>query len=280
MGTVSINLRAIPVKIYSFEELNLPQILKDIAGKPRGLILVTGVTGSGKSTTLASMIDYINTEMHKNIITIEDPIEFLHQTKASIISQREVGTDTSSFKTALRYILRQDPDVILIGEIRDEETVQTALQAADTGHLVFSTLHTTDAPETVNRLISFFPPHHHQQIRSLLAANLEAVISQRLLPLAGNKGRVPALEIMIASETIKDYILDQSKTNLIHDIMQQSADIWGMQTFDQAILNLYRQGLITYEIGLEFSSNPSEFALRIKGIESTSGGDWSPFDEE
>ncbi len=267
-GTISINLRAIPVKIHTFEELHLPDSLKIIAEKSRGLILVTGVTGSGKSTTLAAMINHVNTTMYKNIITIEDPIEFLHQTKKSIISQREIGTDTSSFNTALKYVLRQDPDIILIGEIRDEETVRTALQAADTGHLVFSTLHTTDAPETVNRVISFFPPHHHQQIRSLLAANLEAVISQRLLPISGDKGRVPALEILVGSATVKEYILDHTKTNQLHDIMKAGKETWGMQTFDQAILDLYSTGMIAYETGLEFSTNPSEFALRIKGIES------------
>ena len=269
-GTVSVVFRVIPMKILSIEELNLPPVLKKIALEPRGLILVTGTTGSGKTTTLASMIDYINMNKTDHIITIEDPIEYLHRDKNSIINQREIGSDTESFGKALRAALRQDPDVILVGEMRDFETIQTAIMAAETGHLVLSTLHTVDAMETVNRIIAVFPPYQHKQIRSQLASVLRAVISMRLLPRADTWGRVPAVEVMIGTGTIKECIEDPNKTKLIPDVIAQGYTQYGMQTFDQSLLDLFRKGLITYEDALRNATKPDDFALKVKGIQSTS----------
>jgi twitching motility protein PilT len=269
-GTVGLVFRVIPIKIPTIDELRLPEIIRKIAMEERGLILVTGTTGSGKSTTLAAMIDLINSNRTDHIITIEDPIEYLHRDKKSIINQREIGSDTESFSKALRQALRQDPDVILVGEMRDFETIQTSLVAAETGHLVLSTLHTIDAAETVNRIIAVFPPYQHKQVRMQLSSVLKAIISMRLMPRADGKGRVPAVEVLIASAMIKDCILDPDKTKTIPDVIQQSALHYGMQTFDQSIFSLYKSGLITYEDALRQASNPDDFVLKIKGIQSTS----------
>jgi twitching motility protein PilT len=269
-GTVGLVFRVIPIKIPTIDELRLPEIIRKIAMEERGLILVTGTTGSGKSTTLAAMIDLINSNRTDHIITIEDPIEYLHRDKKSIINQREIGSDTESFSKALRQALRQDPDVILVGEMRDFETIQTSLVAAETGHLVLSTLHTIDAAETVNRIIAVFPPYQHKQVRMQLSSVLKAIISMRLMPRADGKGRVPAVEVLIASAMIKDCILDPDKTKTIPDVIQQSALHYGMQTFDQSIFSLYKSGLITYEDALRQASNPDDFVLKVKGIQSTS----------
>ncbi|MBI5026953.1 MAG: type IV pilus twitching motility protein PilT [Nitrospirae bacterium] len=269
-STIGMVFRVIPMRILEIEELHLPVVLKKIALEPRGLILVTGTTGSGKSTTLAAMIDFINSNKTCHIVTIEDPIEFLHRDKSSIVNQREVGSDTESFSRALRQALRQDPDVILVGEMRDFETIQTALTAAETGHLVLSTLHTVDATETINRIISVFPPYQHKQVRLQLAAVLKGVISMRLVPRADEKGRVPAVEIMISTATVRDCITDSDKTKLIPDVIAQGLSQYGMQTFDQSLMQLYRDGLITYEDALRRATNPDDFALKVKGIQSTS----------
>ena len=269
-GTIGMVFRVIPTKIPDIEQLYLPPVLKKIALEPRGLILVTGTTGSGKTTTLASMIEFINLNRTNNIITIEDPIEFLFRDKSSIISQRETGSDTESFSKALRSALRQDPDVILVGEMRDFETIQTALVAAETGHLVLSTLHTVDATETVNRIIAVFPPYQHKQIRMQLASILRAIISMRLVPRADGKGRVPAVEVLVGTSTIKDCVEDPDKTKLIPDFIAQGYTQYGMQTFDQSLFDLYKNGLITYEDALQRATKPDDFVLKIKGIRSTS----------
>jgi len=269
-GTLSFVFRAIPYELKSIEELRLPKVLGAICMKPRGLILVTGVTGSGKSTALAAMIHHINQSRRCNIITIEDPIEFLHRDGAANISQREVGTDTLSFETALRHVLRQDPDVILIGEIRDRVTLDTAMKAADTGHLVFSTLHTTDATQTINRVISFFPPHEHDGVRNLLSTALEAVVSLRLVPTKDGAGRVPACEVLINTAAVKDNIRDSEKALDIPDLIREGTIQYGMQSFDQSLMQWFKDGAISYESALFFSTNPSEFALRVSGIEGTS----------
>ena len=269
-GTLGMTVRVIPMRVLTVQELFLPPVLKTIAQGERGLVLVTGTTGSGKSTTLAAMIDEINTSRTVNIMTIEDPIEYLHRDKRSIICQREVGTDTASFAQALRSALRQDPDVILVGEMRDLETIETALTAAETGHLVFSTLHTLDATETINRIITVFPPHQQQQIRIQLSNVLRAVVSQRLLPRADGRGRVPAVEVMIATPFIRDCILDRDKTNHIRGAIAQGTSQYGMQTFDQSIFFLYEQGLVAPEEALRWASSPDEFKLRMQGISTTS----------
>ena len=269
-GTIGLVFRVIPMRIPTIEELLLPDVLKKISMESRGLILVTGTTGSGKSTTLASMLDNINTNKTEHIMTIEDPIEYLHRDKRSIVNQREIGNDTESFSKALRAALRQDPDVILVGEMRDFETIQTALTAAETGHLVLSTLHTIDSTETINRIISVFPPYQHKQVRMQLASVLKAIISMRLVPRADGKGRVPAVEVLIATGTIKDCILDPDKTKIIPDAIAQGALHYGMQTFDQSLFNLFKTGLITYEEALRRATNPDDFALKVKGISSTS----------
>ncbi|MBI5848424.1 MAG: type IV pilus twitching motility protein PilT [Nitrospirae bacterium] len=269
-GTVGLVFRVIPMRIPTIEELLLPDIIKKIAMEARGLILVTGTTGSGKSTTLAAMIDHINTGKTDHIMTIEDPIEYLHRDKRSIINQREIGSDTESFSKAMRAAMRQDPDVILVGEMRDFETIQTALTAAETGHLVLSTLHTSDAAETVNRIISVFPPYQHKQVRIQLASVLKGIISMRLVPKADGKGRVPAVEILIATATIKDCILDADKTKSINDAISQGTLHYGMQTFDHSLFNLFKSGLISYEEALRRATNPDDFALKVKGIQSTS----------
>lgn len=268
-GTIALVLRVIPVKIRTVRELLLPPILEKICMEQRGLILCTGTTGSGKSTTLAAMIDHINTNRVEHIITIEDPIEFLHRDKRSIVNQREVEVDTKSFAQALRSALRQDPDIILVGEMRDYETVETALTAAETGHLVMSTLHTLDATETVNRIIAIFPPHQQKQIRLQLAAVLKAVISMRLLPRADGMGRVPAVEVLISTPYIRDCVENKEKTKLIKDAIAQGTSQYGMQTFDQSLYMLYKSGLITLEEALRRASNPDEFKLKIQGVQST-----------
>ena len=269
-GTLAYVFRAIPYELLSIADLNLPKVLGDLALKPRGLILVTGITGSGKSTALAALINHINQNRQCNIITIEDPIEFLHRDGKSNISQREVGSDTLSFDAALRHVLRQDPDVILIGEIRDKITLETAMKAADTGHLVFSTLHTTDATQTINRIISFFPPHEHETVRSLLSTSLEAVISLRLVPTVEEGGRVPACEILINTAAVHDNIRDSEKALEIPDLIREGTTQYGMQSFDQSIMHWYNKGVISKEAALFYSSNPSEFELRLSGVEGTS----------
>jgi len=273
-GSVVMVMRAIPRNIPSIEELNLPDVLRNIAMQQRGLVLVTGTTGTGKSTTLASMIKYINAEREVNVITIEDPIEFLHRDNKSIISQREIGTDTLNFPDALKYSLRQDPDVILVGEMRDVETIETALLAAETGHLVMSTLHTLDAPETINRIISVFPPYHQRQVRMQLASILKAVVSMRLVPKADGKGRVPAVEVMINTPTIKDCIIDKEKMSQIGDFMESGKSMYGSQSFDQSLYSLYQKGLVTYEEAVKWATRPDDFTLRVKGITTTSDAKW------
>jgi len=272
--SIGLVLRTISVNPPTIAELNLPPILEKIAMEPRGLVLVTGTTGSGKSTTLAAMVNHINNNRNCHIITIEDPIEFLHRDKKAIINQREVGQDTQSFASALRVALRQDPDVILVGEMRDLETIETAILAAETGHLVMSTLHTLDAQETVNRIIAVFPFQQQRQIRLQLAGLLKGVISQRLLSRADGQGRIPAVEVMISTARIRECIADESKTREIPEAIAQGYSTYGMQTFDQSIMDLFRRGLITYEEALRNASNPDDFALRVSGISATSDSRW------
>ncbi len=278
-GTMAVVLRHVPLGVPAFEELNLPPQVEKLALSPRGLVLVTGTVGSGKSTTLASMIDSINRRIARSIITVEDPVEFLHRDDKCVISQREVGLDTLSYADALRHILRQDPDVILLGEIRDRETMSTALMAADTGHSVLSTLHTVDAAQTVNRILSFYPPHQHEEIRYLLASTLRAVVSLRLIPKAGGSGRVPAAEILVNTPTIRDYLMSADKTHSIRSAIQEGATQYGMQSFDQSLMRLYRRGLITQEEAVRNSSTPTEFELRIRGIQASSDTSWDVFEE-
>lgn len=268
-GAVGMVLRVIPTQVKSIPDLNLPLVLQKIADEKRGMILVTGTTGSGKSTTLAAVIDHINTHRVDHIITIEDPIEYLHRDKKSIVNQREIGQDTNTFSLALRSSLREDPDVILVGEMRDLETIETALLAAETGHLVLSTLHTLDAPETINRIISIFPPHHQKQIRIQLASVLKAIVSMRLIPKADGRGRVPAVEILITTPFIQDCIVDSEKTKMIKDSVADGVSQYGMQTFDQSLYFLYQKGLITYDEALKWTSNPDEFKLKKIGVQST-----------
>ena len=268
-GNVGLVLRVIPTKIRALDELFLPKIVEQICDMPRGLILVTGVTGSGKSTTLAAMVDRVNSTRAEHIITIEDPIEFLHRDKKGYVNQREVEVDTPSFSQALRASLRQDPDVILVGEMRDMETIGTALHAAETGHMVFSTLHTLDAVETVNRIISVFPPPEQKQIRLQLAAVLRAVISQRLVRRIDSEGRVPAVEVMINTAYVRECILVPEKTRAIRDAISAGTSQYGMQTFDQSLWDLFQAGLISYETALENASNADDFKLRMQGISST-----------
>ncbi len=269
-GAVGMVLRVIPTKILSIGELHLPPVLEKLALEPRGLILVTGITGSGKSSTLAALIDHINNNRPCHVITIEDPIEFLHRDRKALVNQREVGVDTGSFGEALRSALRQDPDIILVGEMRDFETISTAIHAAETGHLVLSTLHTLDAAETVNRIITAFPPYQQEQVRRQISSILRGVVSQRLIPRADGKGRVPAVEVMISTATIRECIADPEKTRRIHEIIAMGGSQYGMLTFDQSLMDLYRRGLVTYEEALRWCSNPDDFALRVRGVESTS----------
>jgi len=276
-GSVSIACRAIPFQVKTIDELELPDVIRKLSEEPRGIILLTGTTGSGKSTTLAAMIDHINSTTRRHIVTLEDPIEYLHRDKMSIINQREVGNDTVSFARAMRRVLRQDPDVILIGEMRDEETVSTALSAAETGHLVLSTLHTLDATETINRIIDFFPPHHQQQARVMLSSTLRAAISQRLVPRSDGQGRIAAAEVMVSTGRIQDLILSPEETGKISDVIAEGA-FYGMQTFDQALIAYVMEGLISEEVAREFATSPHDFKLmldakgeRATGVEQVMG---------
>jgi twitching motility protein PilT len=268
-GSVGIVFRVIPTKIPTFQELFLPRVLEKICEERRGLVLVTGTTGCGKSTTLAAMLDHINSTRADHVLTIEDPIEFLHRDKKGFVNQREVEQDTASFTTALRSAFRQDPDVILVGEMRDLETIEIALLAGETGHLVFSTLHTTDATETVQRIIMMFPPNAQGQIRLQLASTLKAVICQRLVRKADGRGRVPAVEVLISTEYIRDCIINPEKTNLIKEALAAGVSQYSMQTFDQSLYDLYSQGLITLEEALLNSTEPNEFKLRVAGVQTT-----------
>lgn len=279
-GETAVALRVIPARIRTIRELNLPPILERLSMENRGLLLVTGTTGSGKSTTLAAMIGHINQNRSSHIVTVEDPIEYLHADVRSLISQREIGYDAMSFAEALRGGLRQDPDVILVGEMRDLETIETAILAAETGHLVMSTLHTLDATETITRIISNFPEHQRDQIRIILSQILRGVLSQRLVPRADGQGMVPAVEVMVSSARIKECIAVKEKTPEIRDAVAQGYSTYGMQTFDQSLMSLFRNGLISYEEALAQSSNPDDFALKIRGVASTSDRRWEDFEKE
>ncbi len=261
-GVISMAIRAIPHKINTIEELALPDVIRDLAEEERGIVLLTGTTGSGKSTTLAAMIDHMNATTSKHIVTIEDPIEFVHEDKRSVINQREVGMDTASFKRALRRVLRQDPDVILVGEMRDEETVQAALSAAETGHLVLSTIHTVDAAESINRMLDFFPPHQHSQARSMIAGTIKGVISQRLVP-GANGGRVAACEILRMTGRVRDMIVDPSQTGKLPEVISTGA-YYGMQTFDQALFGHVKAGLVSFDDAMKVASSPSDFKLLMQ----------------
>ncbi len=274
-GSVGMVLRLIPPEVPPFERLNLPQSVLDMTNHHRGVVLVTGATGSGKSTTLAAMIDYVNTQLAYHIVTIEDPIEYTFRDKRSVINQREIGFDTMTFGRALRAALRQDPDVILVGEMRDFETAQIAMTAAETGHLVLSTLHTVDATETVNRIISMFPVHQQQQARLGLGSVLKGVISQRLLPRADGKGMVPALEIMVNTERVREMIEDPLRTREIKDAIAEGLHPYGMMSFDQSLAQLVKQRLVTYEEALKNSSTPSDFALLFRGVSGGATAGWT-----
>ncbi len=278
-GSVGAVFRVIPSRILSLQDLVLPEAIHKLSKEQRGLVLVTGTTGSGKSTTLAAMVDIINTSRTVNIITIEDPIEFLHRDKKGIVSQREIGQDTESFGGALRAALRQDPDVIMVGEMRDFETISTALAAAETGHLVLSTLHTLDATETINRIVSVFPPYHHDQVRMQLSTVLKGIVSMRLIPRAQGEGRVPAVEILLGTQTVCEAITDAQKTRTLKDIIAAGKTQYGMQTFDQSIYEHYQNGLISYDEALKWTSTPEDFALKVKGIQSTSDS-WEDTQQE
>jgi len=276
-GAISIALRAIPFQVRTIDDLGLPEVVRKLADEPRGIILLTGTTGSGKSTTLAAMIDHINSTKARHVVTMEDPIEYLHRDKLSIINQREIGSDTESFARAMRRVLRQDPDVILIGEMRDEETVRTALSAAETGHLVMSTLHTLDATETINRIIDFFPPHLQQQGRVMLASTLRGAVSQRLVPRADRDGRVAVSEVMAVTGRVQDLILNPDETGKISEVIAEG-DFYGMQTFDQALLGYVTEGIVSEEVAMETASSPHDFKLmlaaggqRASGIEQVMG---------
>lgn len=277
-GSIGIVFRVIPFGVKTAEQLHLPPVIQKIARENRGLILVTGTTGSGKSTTLAAMIEQINSERTSHIMTIEDPIEFLIRDRRSIVNQREIGVDTHSFSNALRAALRQDPDVILVGEMRDFETIEIALTAAETGHLVMSTLHTLDATETINRIISVFPPYQQKQVRLQLATILKAVVSQRLVPRADGNGRVPALEVLVSTAFVRECIGDKDRTKEIPEVISKGYTSYGMQTFDQSLMQLVKDELVTYDEALKHVTNPDDFALRFRGIASTSDSQWSEFD--
>ena len=277
-GEPSVAMRAIPARIRTVEELRLPAIVNKLALENRGLILVTGTTGSGKSTTLAAMVGHINENCSNHIITIEDPIEYTHEDIRSIVSQREIGYDVTTFADGLKAALRQDPDVILVGEMRDLETIETAILAAETGHLVLSTLHTLDATETITRIVSNFPEHQREQIRLILANIIRGILSQRLMPRADGQGMVPACEVMVSTARIRECIASKEKTPEIRDAIAVGHSSYGMQSFDQSLMALYRRGLITYEEALAQSSNPDDFALKIRGVASTSDRRWEDFE--
>jgi twitching motility protein PilT len=277
-GELQASLRLIPPRVRQISDLNLPPVIERIASENRGLVLVTGTTGSGKSTTLAAMIDHINRTAPLHVITIEDPIEYHHTDELAIITQREVGADCVSFAAGLKGALRQDPDVILVGEMRDLETIETAILAAETGHLVFSTLHTLDATETITRAISAFPEHQRSQVRLILASILKGVISQRLVPRADGQGLVPAVEVMVSTALVRDCIAQAERTHELRDVIARGYTTYGMQTFDQSLMSLWRQGLITFEEALAQASNPDDFALKARGISSESDRRWDDFD--
>jgi len=279
-GSIAYAFRAIAFQAMTIKELNLPPVLEEIAMKPRGLVLVTGITGSGKSTALASMVQFINENRRANIITIEDPIEFLHRDINCNINQREVGTDTGSFAQALRRVLRQDPDIILIGEIRDLETLEIALKAADTGHLVFSTLHTTDATQTINRVMSFYPPHEQADVRFTLSSALQAIVSLRLAPRSDRGGRIPACEVLINTAAVRDNIRDLNASLNIPDLIRDGTVQYGMQSFDQSLMNWYSKGVISYESALFYATSPSEFALKVQGVAGASDTSWDNFQQD
>jgi twitching motility protein PilT len=273
-GTVAMALRAVNTLVPGFEELHLPEVIRHLADLRRGLCVITGTTGSGKSTTLAAVIEHINATRSDNILTVEDPIEYIYRDQRSIITQREVGGDTESFSSALRHAFRQDPDTILIGEIRDLETMSIALTAADTGHYVLTTLHTMNAVETISRIISFFPPHQHQQVRLVLAGTLQSIVSQRLLPRCDGPGRVPAVEVLINTAAVRECIIDPVKQAGISELVETGGVQYGMQSFDQSIMKLYREGIISYEIAMENTTNPDDFDLRVKGITGSADRGW------
>ena len=261
-GSVSLVIRAIPVSIKTINELSLPPVIRELAEEERGIVLLTGTTGSGKSTTLAAMIDHINSTRRRHIVTVEDPLEFLHEDKKSIINQREVGMDTGSFKRALRRVLRQDPDVILVGEMRDEETVHTALSAAETGHLVFSTVHTVDAAETVNRLIDFFPPHMHNQVRAMIASTLKGAVSQRLVPTIDGSGRIACCEVLRMTGRVRDMITDPAQTGKLPEVIAEGS-FYGMQTFDQHLFEHLKSGRVEMDTAIQFATSPHDFKLLV-----------------
>jgi twitching motility protein PilT len=277
---IGMVLRTISMDIPTIKGLGLPNVLEKISLEPRGLVMVTGSTGSGKSTTLAAIVNHINNHRNSHILTVEDPIEFLHRDKKSIINQREVGHDTRSFASALRVGLRQDPDVILVGEMRDLETIEIALLAAETGHLVLSTLHTVDAQETVNRVIAVFPTEQQKQVRRQLSAVIRGIVSQRLVQRADGRGRVPAMEVLISTARIRECVADEEKTSEIQEAIAQGFSSYGMQSFDQSLMGLYKQGTVTYEEAMKNSSNPDDFALRISGVSGTSEGRWIELEKE
>jgi twitching motility protein PilT len=279
-GELQAALRLIPPRVRQIRELNLPPIIERIAGERRGLVLVTGTTGSGKSTTLAAMIDHVNRSVDRHIITVEDPIEYVHEDDKSIVTQREIGVDCMSFAAGLKGALRQDPDVILVGEMRDLETIETAILAAETGHLVMSTLHTLDAAETITRVIQAFPDHQRGQARLILSSILKGCISQRLVPRADGLGMVPAVEVMVSTGLVKECIMIPERTREIRDAIARGYTTYGMQTFDQSLMALWREDLITFEEALAQSTNPDDFALKARGISSTSDARWDDFDKE
>ncbi len=269
-GSCSLVMRAVPFKVPELPELNLPPAVKTLAEEERGIVLVTGTTGSGKSTTLGAMIDYINRTQQKHIVTVEDPIEILHTDRMSIVNQREVGLDTGSFADAMRRVMRQDPDIILVGEIRDLVTMETALNAAETGHLVFSTLHTLDAPETVNRSIGFFPLHQQQQVRAMLAGTLKGIVSQRLVKTADGNGRVPAVEVMMMTGRARDFILDPEMTGNLSEVIREG-EYYGMQTFDQSLFGHVKSGAITIDEAMRAASSPHDFKLMLEAGQARRG---------
>ncbi|MEC9283857.1 MAG: PilT/PilU family type 4a pilus ATPase [Bdellovibrionota bacterium] len=279
-GSVSMVIRTISIDVPSLRQLGLPEVMKDIANNERGLILITGVTGSGKSTTMASMISQINNTKHKHIITIEDPIEFLLRDNKCIISQRELGVDTTSFSKALKAAMRQDPDVILIGEIRDKDTIETALMAAETGHLVISTLHTKDTKETINRILSYFPPGSHTHVRNLLAANLKAIISLRLAKRKDKAGFVPVSEVLINNSRISDMIMQGSSAEHFNDAIEESAITYKMQSFDQNLVELVHSDKITKEEAFRITNNRADFELRLKGLNPKGEKEWQEYHKE
>jgi len=279
-GELQAALRLIPPRVRQIRELNLPPVIERIALERRGLILVTGTTGSGKSTTLASMIDHVNRLQSRHVITVEDPIEYLHQDELCVITQREIGVDCQSFAAGLRGALRQDPDVILVGEMRDLETIETAILAAETGHLVMSTLHTLDATETITRVVSAFPEHARTQARLILANIVKGVVSQRLVPRMDGKGMVPAVEVLVSTGLIKECIMLPERTHEMRDVIARGYTSYGMQTFDQSLMALWRENLISFEEALAQSTNPDDFALKARGISSTSDARWEDFDKD